>query len=51
MLRNYFGGTADRFKIREVAAWHLSLVSRLTNKLHKKDQRRSGGGIGIGLLR
>jgi hypothetical protein len=27
------------------------LVSRLTNKLHKKDQRRSGGDIGIGLLR
>jgi hypothetical protein len=29
----------------------VRLVLRLKNKLKKKDQRRSGGGIGIGLLR
>ena len=32
-----------------LGAWRP--VSRLTNKLNKKDQGRSGGGIGIGLLR
>jgi hypothetical protein len=29
----------------------IKLVLHHTNKLNKKDQRRSGGGIGTGLLR
>jgi hypothetical protein len=38
----------SRLQISETAS---VLVSCLTNKLNKKDQRRSGGDIGIGLLR